>query len=143
MATEYDNNLRGALKAVRDGVADRLGVAGSVDVDRLVHAEALHVRLGDRLPAPGPQGVEGDAEVRGAARVGRVINEPAFVQQHPVDVEQYILGVHPRDDVPSRSLIASLPIRSIRLMWLSRLTRTVGQFRRAPTCSICVDLPVP
>ena len=39
--------------------------------------------------------------------------------------------------------IESLPTRSIRLMWLSRLTRTQGQFSRAATCSIWVDLPVP
>ena len=45
--------------------------------------------------------------------------------------------------LPSRSLIASLPIRSIRLMCESRLTRTQGQFSRAATCSIWVDLPVP
>ena len=44
---------------------------------------------------------------------------------------------------PSRILIASLPIRSMRLMWLSRFTRTQGQFSRAATCSMCVDLPVP
>src|SRR5262249_49272321 len=31
---------------------------------------------------------------------------------------------------PSRMTMASLPIRSIRLMWLSRLTRTQGQLRR-------------
>ena len=44
---------------------------------------------------------------------------------------------------PSRILIASLPIRSMRLMWLSRFTRTQAQFSRAATCSMCVDLPVP
>ena len=33
--------------------------------------------------------------------------------------------------------------RSMRLMWLSRLTRTHGQLSRAATCSIWVDLPVP
>ena len=44
---------------------------------------------------------------------------------------------------PSTNLIASLPIRSILEMWLSRFTRTVGQFNLAPTCSIWVDLPVP
>ena len=44
---------------------------------------------------------------------------------------------------PSRILIASLPIRSIRLMWLSRFTRTQGQLSRAATCSMCVDFPVP
>jgi hypothetical protein len=27
--------------------------------------------------------------------------------------------------------------------WLSRFTRTQGQLRRAATCSIWVDLPVP
>ena len=32
---------------------------------------------------------------------------------------------------------------SIRDTWLSRLTRIVGQFRRAAICSICVDFPVP
>jgi len=36
-----------------------------------------------------------------------------------------------------------LPIRSMRLMWLSRLTRIHGQFRREATCSIWVDFPVP
>jgi len=39
--------------------------------------------------------------------------------------------------------MASLPIRSTRLIWLSRLTRTHGQLSRAATCSIWVDLPVP
>ena len=43
----------------------------------------------------------------------------------------------------SRTTIASLPTRSSRLMWPSRFTRTHGQFSRAATCSICVDLPVP
>ena len=28
-------------------------------------------------------------------------------------------------------------------MWPSRFTRTQGQFRRAATCSMWVDLPVP
>ena len=45
--------------------------------------------------------------------------------------------------LPSRSLIASLPMRSIRLMWESRFTRTQGHCRRAATCSMWVDLPVP
>ena len=45
--------------------------------------------------------------------------------------------------LPSLRTIASLPIRSMRLMWLSRLTRMQGQFSRAATCSIWVDLPVP
>jgi hypothetical protein len=31
----------------------------------------------------------------------------------------------------------------IRLMWLSRLTRMHGQFSRAATFRMCVDLPVP
>ncbi len=43
----------------------------------------------------------------------------------------------------SRTTIASLPTRSSRLMWPSRFTRTHGQFRRAATCSMWVDLPVP
>ncbi len=56
------------------------------------------------------------------------------------------------DHVPDRddsyyfdhdTTMESLPTRSIRLIWLSRLTRTHGQFSRAATCSICVDLPVP
>ncbi|MNN64675.1 hypothetical protein D3C81_1801260 [compost metagenome] len=45
--------------------------------------------------------------------------------------------------LPSFRTMASLPIRSMRLMWLSRFTRARGQFRRAATCSIWVDLPVP
>ena len=45
--------------------------------------------------------------------------------------------------LPSLRTIASLPIRSMRLMWLSRLTRMQGQFSRAATCSICVLFPVP
>ena len=44
---------------------------------------------------------------------------------------------------PSRSTIASRPIRSMRLMCASRLMRIVGQLRRAATYSMCVDLPVP
>src|SRR5215469_155050 len=43
----------------------------------------------------------------------------------------------------SRSTIASLPTRSMRLIWLSRLTRMHGQFSREATCSTWVDLPVP
>ena len=43
----------------------------------------------------------------------------------------------------SRSTIASLPTRSMRLMWLSRLTRMQGQLSREATCSTWVDLPVP
>ena len=39
--------------------------------------------------------------------------------------------------------MASLPIKSMRLMWLSRLTRTQGQLSRAATCSMWVNLPVP
>ena len=42
---------------------------------------------------------------------------------------------------PSRITIASLPIRSIRLMWLSRLMRMQGQLRRAATCSDVGRLP--
>ena len=45
--------------------------------------------------------------------------------------------------LPSTSLIASLPIRSMRETWLSRFTRTQGQFSRAAICSIWVDFPVP
>ena len=45
--------------------------------------------------------------------------------------------------LPSFSTIASLPTRSMRLTWLSRLTRMQGQLSRAATCSMCVDLPVP
>ena len=37
--------------------------------------------------------------------------------------------------------MASLPIRSIRLMWLSRLIRMQASW--AATCSTWVDLPVP
>ena len=44
---------------------------------------------------------------------------------------------------PSLSTMASLPTRSMRLTWLSRLTRTSGQLSRAATCSMCVDFPVP
>lgn len=44
---------------------------------------------------------------------------------------------------PSRSTTASLPTRSSRLMWPSRFSRTQGQFSRAATCSMWVDLPVP
>ncbi len=43
----------------------------------------------------------------------------------------------------SRNTIASLPTRSMRLMWLSRLTRTHGQLSREATCSTWLDLPVP
>ena len=45
--------------------------------------------------------------------------------------------------LPSFNIIASFPIKSILLMWLSRFTLMQGQFNLAATCSICVDLPVP
>ena len=45
--------------------------------------------------------------------------------------------------LPSRMTMASLPIRSMRLTWPSRLTRTHGQFSRDATCSMWLDLPVP
>jgi hypothetical protein len=44
---------------------------------------------------------------------------------------------------PSRSTIASRPIRSMRLMCASRLMRMHGHLSRAATCSMWVDLPVP
>ena len=39
--------------------------------------------------------------------------------------------------------VSPRPTRSMRLIWLSRLMRMQGQLRRAATCSIWVDLPVP
>src|SRR5471032_2107633 len=44
--------------------------------------------------------------------------------------------------LPSLSTMASLPTRSMRLTWLSRFTRISGQFSRAATCSMWVDLRV-
>ena len=44
---------------------------------------------------------------------------------------------------PSLIEIASLPIKSILLIWLSRFILTHGQLSLAATCSIWVDLPVP
>ena len=44
---------------------------------------------------------------------------------------------------PSRNTTASRPTKSRRLRCPSRLMRTQGQFKRAATCSMWVDLPVP
>ena len=92
--------------------------------------------------------------------------EPAFRLQHALDHEHHVgasgvvlvehqgagMLIRPRQnslaefrDLPTvaETLMASLPTRSIRLMWLSRLTRMHGQLSRAATCSMCVDFPVP
>ena len=44
---------------------------------------------------------------------------------------------------PSFKMIASFPIKSILLIWLSKFTLIHGQFNLAATCSMCVDFPVP
>src|SRR5437588_314634 len=44
---------------------------------------------------------------------------------------------------PSRMTIASLPIRSMRLIWLSRLTRTHGQFSRTAPAALQTNRNTP
>jgi hypothetical protein len=129
--------LRAVIEARRVAEADRVG--GREQAERRMRADDLVLVEQGQLAVDLQHALDHEHHV-GAAGVVFVEHQGRRVLQRPGQDAfaelGHLLAIAQHDRVLADQVDTAE-------MWLSRLTRTHGQFRRAATCSMCVDLPVP